>query len=239
MRKAAFTIFAIFAVLSAMALVSSCTTTKTFRVQVDSIGSNVYGAEKTYIAVPTDQEVSADDLRFREYAGYLQKILAEKGYREVASSEEANIIVYLTYGVGDPETHTYAYSVPVYGQIGVTVTPGHPMPPPSPGMPPSRPPFPHYSPIYGIIGSKTEYENYTTYFRYCKIEAFDLKSLRETNQEKQLWSTIITSRGSSDDLRYAMPYMLAAAKDYIGVNTGTKIEVTIDEKDPKATMLKQ
>jgi predicted small secreted protein len=229
---------AVFVVLLATVLASSCTTTKNFQVQIDSIGTNVYEAEKTYIVVPTDQQVKPDDLRFREYAGYLQKILAEKGYREVASSEEANIIVYMTYGVGDPETHTYAYSMPIYGQIGVTVTPGHPAPQPSPGTPPSRPPFPHYSPIYGIVGSKTEYQNYTTYFRYCKIEAFDLKSLRENNQERQLWSTIITSRGSSDDLRYAMPYMLAAAKDYIGVNTGTKIEVTINEKDPKVTMLK-
>jgi len=230
-----------FLALSAALLASSCATTKSFTVQVDSIGSNVYPAEKTYIVVPTDKDIGAEDLRFKEYAGYLKKILSKKGYREVSSSDEANIIVYFMYGVGDPELRTYAYSVPIYGQIGVTVTPS-PGQPQGPAVPPAgtqkKPPFEHYSPIYGIVGSKTEYQNYITYFRYCKIEAFDLKLLKESNTEQQLWSTIITSRGTSDDLRLVMPYLLAAAEDYIGVDTGTKVEVIIGEKDARVTSLK-
>ncbi|MCE5255288.1 MAG: hypothetical protein LLF89_00410 [Spirochaetaceae bacterium] len=216
---------------------ASCATTKFLTVQVDSIGSDIYQTEKTYIAVSTDKDVEAGDLRFREYAGYIRKVLAKKGYREVDSSDDANIIVYLTYGIGDPEQHTYAYSVPIYGQIGIAPSPG-PGPGTPPGQAPHNPPFKQFNPVYGIIGSTTKYENYTTYFRYCKIEAFDFKLLKETNTEKQLWSTIITSRGKSDDLRFVMPYMIAAAEDYIATDTDKKVEVTIEEKDERVVHLK-
>jgi predicted small secreted protein len=231
------TIRAVLLIFSLAFFLSSCATTKHFTVQIDSIGNDIYQEQKTYIAVPTDKDVSADDLRFKEYAGYIRKILAPKGYIEVNSSEDANIIVYLTYGVGDPELHTYAYSLPVYGQVGITVSPGPA--PGHPGQPPRKPPFEHFSPIFGIVGTKTEYQTVTTYFRYCKIEAFDLSLYRTTNTEKQLWSTIITSRGESDDLRMVMPYMIAAAEQYIGVDTGRKVEVVIDEKDERASYLKR
>jgi predicted nucleotidyltransferase len=85
--------------------------------------------------------------------------------------------------------------------------------------------------VYGIVGSTTKYDSYTTYFRYCKIEAFDLKLLREGGVEKQLWSTIITSTGRSDDLRQAMPYMIAGARDYIATDTGRKVEIIVPEDD--------
>ena len=214
----------------------SCATTTRYTIQVDSIGSDTYQEQKTYVAVPTDNDVKPEDLRFKEYAGYLEKVLAQKGYTKVPSSNDANIIVYLTYGVGNPEEHTYAYSVPLYGQIGVKPSPG---PAPQPGQAPSKPPFEHYNPVFGIIGTKTEYKTYTTYFKYCKIEAFDLQLYRKTNTEKQLWSTIVTSRGPNDDLRMFMPYMFAAAEQYIGVDTGKKVELVIDGNDEKVDSLKK
>jgi len=224
-------------ILTMVFFISSCATTKHFTVQVDSIGNDIYQEQKTYIAVPTDKDVSADDLRFREYAGYLKKVLARKGYTEVNSSDEANIIVYLTYGVGDPEKYTYTYTVPVYGQVGIVPSPGPGQA--HAGQPPHNPPFAHFNPVFGIIGMTTDYKTYTTYFRFCKIEAFDLDLYRKSNTEKQLWSTIITSRGPSDDLRMVMPYMIAAAGAYIGVDTGKKVELVIDEGDERVTYLKK
>ncbi len=230
-------ILAVFLIFSLAFLVSSCATTKHFTVQIDSIGADIYQDQKAYIALPTEKDVKADDLRFKEYAGYVRKILAKKGYVEVNSLDDANIVVYLTYGVGDPEQHTYVYSLPVYGQVGVVPSPGPG--PAQPSQPPHKPPFGHFSPIFGIVGTKTEYQTVTTYFRYCKIEAFDLRLYRTTGTEKQLWSIIITSRGESDDLRMVMPYMLAAAEDYIGVDTGRKVEVVINGNDERALSLKR
>ena len=207
-------------------LVLSCSTTKTIVLQIDSIGKAQYGAERSYIFMPTDKDVKSSDLRFMEYVSYIERALAGKGYRKSANADEANIIIYVTYGVGEPREHSYTYSVPLYGIINGTKPSG-----PPPGSPPGSHPFGSYNPVYGIIGSTTEYSSYTTYFRYCKIEAFDLKLLRESGAEKQLWSTVITSTGRSDDLRQAMPYLIAGAKDYIATDTGRKVEINVPEDD--------
>jgi hypothetical protein len=211
-------------------LVLSCSTTKTMVLQIDSIGKAQYEAERSYIFMPTDKDVKSGDLRFMEYAAYIEKALAWKGYRKASNADEANIIIYVTYGVGEPKEHSYAYSVPLYGIINPPKLIGNP-PPVSPGTPPGNPPFGSYNPVYGIVGSTTKYDSYTTYFRYCKIEAFDLKLLRESGVERQLWSTIITSTGKSDDLRQAMPYMIAGAKDYIATDTLRKVEISVPEDD--------
>ncbi|MCX7027109.1 MAG: hypothetical protein NT061_06455 [Spirochaetes bacterium] len=209
-------------------LVLSCSTTKTMVLQIDSIGKTQYEAQRSYIFMSTDQNVKSGDLRFAEYAGYIAKALARMGYEQVEKAEEANIIIYVTYGVGEPKEHSYSYSVPLYGIINPP-KPSGPPPASSQGTPPSNPPFGRYNPVYGIVGSTMKYDSFTTYFRYCKIEAFDLKLLRESGVEKQLWSTIITSTGRSDDLRQAMPYMIAGAKDYIATDTGRKVEINVPE----------
>ena len=209
-------------------LILSCSMTKNIVLQIDSIGKAQYEAALSYIFMPTDKDVNSGDLRFMEYAAYIEKALAWKGYRKASNADEANIIIYVTYGVGEPKEHSYAYSVPLYGII----KPPKPSSPPlgsPPGSPPGNPPFGSYNPVYGIIGSTTKYDSYTTYFRYCKIEAFDLKLLREGGAEKQLWSTIITSTGRSDDLRQVMPYMIAGARDYIATDTGKKVEISVPE----------
>ena len=211
-------------------LVLSCSTTKTIVLQIDSIGKAQYEAERSYIFMPTDKDVKSSDLRFMEYASYIERALAGKGYRKSANADEANIIIYVTYGVGEPKEHSYAYSVPLYGII-TSPQPSGPHPGSPPGTPPASPPFGSYNPVYGIIGSTTKYDSYTTYFRYCKIEAFDLRLLREGGTERQLWSTIITSTGRTDDLRQAMPYLIAGAKDYIATDTGRKVEINVPEDD--------
>jgi len=214
-------------------LLLSCSTTKTMVLQIDSIGKAQYEAERSYIFMPTDKDVKSGDLRFMEYTSYIEKALAWKGYIKASNTDEANIIIYVTYGVGEPKEHSYSYSVPLYGLIAPPKPIGPPpgSPPASPGTPPGNHPFGSYNPVYGIVGSTTKYDSYTTYFRYCKIEAFDLKLLREGGVEKQLWSTIITSTGRSDDLRQAMPYMIAGARDYIATDTGRKVEIIVPEDD--------
>ena len=45
----------------------------------------------------------------------------------------------------------------------------------------------------------------------------------------QLWTTTVTSTGSSGDLRRVFPALAAAAKPYIGTNTGQIVEVELPE----------
>lgn len=214
-------------------MMASCSTTKTIVMQIDSIGRDAVPGKRDYIFVPTDSSIKTGDLRFEKYTGYIEKVLSRKGYRKVSAAEDANIIVYVMYGVGEPQEHQYAYRVPVFGLV-----PSKPKSPPPPPFghnpPPPYPPYPpirSYNPTFGIIGSSTHYETYTTYFRYCKIEAFDFDLLRENNTERQLWSTIITSTGRDSDLRQIMPYLISGAEDYIATDTGRKIEIQVEIDD--------
>ena len=243
-----------FAAVLFLFLISGCATNKSFVVQINSIGDDAYQDETTYIVVSTDRDVNTSDLTFLEYSGYIKKVLSSKGYTLVDSGDDANIIVFLTYGVGDPQQHVYTYTVPVYGKIAADSrtdkAPGRrppqqdqkesdqnhkekPNPAPESDSKEKDRTFRRFTPTRGIVGTTAKHILYTTYFRYCKIEAFDLKEFKETGEEKQLWWTVVTSRGESDDLRYVMPYMITAVEDYIGSNTGKRIEVKIRENDKR------
>ena len=77
-----------------------------------------------------------------------------------------------------------------------------------------------------------------TYFRYILLTAYDLQELINTKKEVQLWQTTITSTGSSGDLRRVFPVLVAAAKPYIGTNTGKKVKVVISEDNKTVLEIK-
>jgi hypothetical protein len=201
---------------------ASCVSTS-YRVGVDGIGSTPAG-EKTYVISPTDTAVKTSDLRFQEFAAYVEKALKTKGYERVSDAAAARLVVYLTYGVGNPERHTYTYPVPLTGQTGVKV---------STSKDPANPngaPITTYEPLYGIVGYEEGRRDFTTYYKFIKIEAFDLKSMGSGN-EVQYWSTILTNEDESPDLRLLFPRMIAAGFPYIGTNTGKALRLSVSEKD--------
>jgi hypothetical protein len=131
---------AIFLGLSAV----SCLSTS-YRVGVDGIGAAPAG-EKTYVIYPTDTAVKPSDLRFLEFSGYVEKALKAKGYERVSDPQAARLAVYLTYGVGAPQRHTYSYPIPLTGQTGVKV---------STTKDPANPdgaPITTFEPLFGIVG---------------------------------------------------------------------------------------
>lgn len=203
-------------------LVLGCTR---YRVYVDSISSNLAQEKKSYILLPGNKDTSVGDLQFKEYATYVNRALLSRGFIPAESIDKADVVIFLSYGIGDPQEHQYVYSVPIYGQTGfssVTIFGG------SYGTTGST----IYSPTYGIRGYKTESFSYITYFRFMILDAYDLDVYRSTEELVQLWKTIATSRGTKGDLRQVFPILVAASKPYLGSNTGKKVKVIIQENDP-------
>ncbi len=58
-------------------------------------------------------------LEFIEFASYVERVLRAKGMQRVSEFGSADVAVFLSYGIGDPETSEYSYSLPVWGQTGV------------------------------------------------------------------------------------------------------------------------
>jgi len=218
-------------------ILSGCATMQppTFFVNVDSIGSAK--ENKTYILLPSNKDTKADDLQFKEYASYVNRALQAQGFVPAESFQKANVAIFLGYGIGDPKEHQYTYSLPTWGQTGVSssYTTGTVS---SYGDYGSYSGTTSYTPTYGVTGSTTHSGSYTTHFRFMLLDAVDLDEYKKSKKEVQLWKTTVTSSGSSGDLRRVFPILVAASKDYIATNTGKMVKVKLLEEDAQVMAIK-
>lgn len=228
------TIFlALFALLSGCAMVRPIQ----YHINVDSLSASAQVARKHFTLLPGNKDVSVTDLQFKEYAEYINRALVSRGYIPAESIEQANLAIFVVYGIGNPQQHQYSYSVPTWGQTGISSSTTY-------GTLNTYGGFGTYSstttytPRYGITGSTTHVGTYTMYFRFLVLDAFDLSEYKKTKKEVQLWKTTITSTGSSSDLRRVFPYMVTASTPHIGTNTGQQIKVVLEENDPAALNVK-
>jgi hypothetical protein len=194
-------------------LISGCVR---FDVRIDSISSEEVGPKKTYVLLPGNQDTAAEDLLFKEFAKYVHRALAAKGFLPAVNVEEAKVVIFLSYGIGNPQEHLYSYttteSSPVYSTFGGEV---------------------------GTIKSKTSHVgSFRTYDRFILIDAYDLDAYREQKKLSQLWKTTVTSSGSSGDLRRVFPVLIAASRAYLGSNTGRQVHLSLDEQDRRVLEIK-
>jgi hypothetical protein len=229
----------ILAILALAYVASGCVALRPLQyyVNVDSISASNAMERKNYVLLPGNKDTSINDLQFKEYAAYVDRALISIGFVHAASIDKADLAIFLVYGIGNPQEHQYAYSLPVFGQTGVSssTTFG------------TLSTFGNYgtfsgtttySPTYGITGYTSHVGSYTTYFRYLVLDALDLAEYKQNKKEIQLWKTTITSTGSSGDLRRVFPYMISASKPYIGINTGQQLKVILSESDPRVQEIK-
>ncbi|HED00209.1 MAG TPA: hypothetical protein ENN18_07490 [Proteobacteria bacterium] len=218
-------------------LLLGCAIGPMYHVKIDSISGVDADMKRKYILLSGLKDVHPNDLEFREYASYVEKALASAGYIRAGNFKDANIAIFLAYGIGDPKEHQYTYSLPVRGQTGVsssttygTIT--------SYGGYGTYHGTTTYTPTYGITGYTTHVGSYTSFFRFFILDAVDLEEYQRSDKVVQIWRTTVTSRGSSGDLRKVFPILVAAAKSYIGTDTGKQIEVTLTEDDKAVLEIK-
>jgi hypothetical protein len=182
--------------------------------------------KKVAMVVCNDTTIPKYDLKNQEFESYVKTMLTEKGYSFTNNNDEANIIIFYEYGISDPRVYTSQQVVPVWGQSGISSS--RTVIGTSFGRPYART---TYEPSYGVVGSNVVTNTTTAYVRWANISAFDADYYRETGEDKMIWLTEIRSEGSTDDLRAIFPYLLAAAKEYIGQNHTNKINVSLSS-DP-------
>lgn len=206
-----------------------------FSVYVDAINDpTTHGKFIYYLHQTTENQNS---LQNREYERYVDRALEAQGFVRTYNLNQAEIMIFMGYGIGDPETVTYNYDVPIFGQTGYSssTTTGSIN---RYGGSTDFSATTRNNPQYGIVGSQTRTYSQTFYTRYFFLDAIDIDKSRAANSEHQIWKTSITSRGYSDDLRRVFPVMVAASKPYLGKNTQNKIKVTLGEYDPRIKEIK-
>lgn len=209
-----------------------------FHVKVDSICSGKLLAGSKCVVRPADPNTTGGSLQFREYASYIERALQEKGYKLTDNINEAQVIVFLAYGISEPHESHYSYSTPVWGQTGVSsaYTTGSVYN--YGGGTSSYSGTTTYTPQYGITGYQSHSGTRISYTRHVVLDAYDLKEYQKTQKEVQLWRTTITSSGSSGDLRQVFPVMVAASLKHIGKNTGKQVKVVLWENDKRVQEIK-
>ncbi len=210
-------------VLSAVFLLAGCETlsettstipTNHFIVEVDSISDpNAFPdlSEKKYVVSSSMQNVGDQDLEFKQVARWVGNALngskysgepakiepaLMRKYTLVENREDADVLIRIAYGIGEPQTTTSTY----------TTAPGYS--------------YPIGSWWYSVPPS-TETVKTTTYTRRLVVEAYDLK---KPGKLPQIWKINLLSRGSSGVLMDVLPYMIACGGPFISTSGGHKVQ---------------
>ncbi len=230
--------FPLLSLVFVVLILSGCATTQPkFRVNVDSIGSSSEN-KKSYVLLPGNKDTKVDDLQFKEYASYVNRVLLQHGFALAENFENANVAIFLGYGIGEPQERQYSYSIPTWGETGVSSSSTTGTVSSSYGGYGSYSGTTTYTPTYGVTGATTHTGSYTTYFRFMFLDAVDLEEYKKSKKEIQLWKTTVTSTGYSSDLRRVFPVLVAASKKHIATNTGKKITIELFEVDAQVLEIK-
>lgn len=200
-------------------IVLSACATEPWRLQisadVDALATGEAQGKRRFVILPGNREVSAQDLQFIEFKGYVEKALLNRGYVKAGQLQDGDVVLFLNYGSGEPQVQQYSYDVPVMGNFGY---------------------YPYYR-RYGFYSSMNygytqHIETYTVYKRYLMLEAYDMAAYLQHQTPIQLWKINAQSQGQSNDLRLIFPYMVTAMQPYLGTNTGHMVTVKVDEANP-------
>lgn len=201
-----------------------------YHIAVDSLSSPEAEQKRTYVIFPGNKNTTLDDLQFREFSAYLNRILLSKGFTLAPSATEADLAIVLSYGIGDPQITQLSVPMPVWGQTGIasTQTTGRVN---VIGNTATYSGATTNTPSYGVTGYNMMSVSRTEYFRFAQITGYDFTEYRKSSKELQLWRTTITSVGSNSDLRAVFPALIAAGGRYVASDTGKQLRINLKEND--------
>lgn len=220
-------------------------------VRVESSGGPAKAGAK-FLVAPGVMDAKIDDPKFQAVAKQLSELLVKKGYVQVASYDQAELVVYLAYAVKGkvkaghaPGGGFFAPAAPsargastspatfgVWGVQGNSAGPGlhlnaeHEMVTMGPAQ---------SSPVAGFMGGGLlgggghgPMGPEVRYDLSFLIEAMDLAKYKKNEPDNIVWQVRVATSGLPDDVARAMPYVVAAISDYIGKSAFVTLEV--DEK---------
>lgn len=220
-------------------IITGCTSTSPpqFFINVDSISSGESNQKRGYILLSGDENINPSDLQFKEFSRYVDRALASKGFTSASSLEEANVVIFLLYGISDPQENHFSYTIPTWGRTGISsaTTYGSLN---TYGNAANFSSTTNFTPTYGVTGGIPISGVHTRYLRFLTLNAYDLDEYKKSETKVHLWKTEVTSKGSSGDLRQVFPILVTAAKPFIGENSGKIVEVILKEDDSRVEEIK-
>jgi hypothetical protein len=167
---------------------------------------------------------------------YVGRALKTRGYTEADVKQTPDIEIYLSYGIGNPESRVRTYTVPVWGETNTEVTTNEETV--KTDKVTSTTTTTNITPEYGVTGYARQEENITVYPKYIEIDAYNTRNTKPGARLEELWKTTIRSEGKKNELRHVFPILIAAASKYLGGNTGQEIEIDLTENHEEVKTIK-
>lgn len=213
-----------------VAVIAGCGTH--YAVTVDTLADRRPHGTR-YVIMSGMRDVDVGDLQFGEFATYVDRALRAQGFVPATDKGEADVAIFLSYGIGEPNVVQYEESYPMYGQVSSGGNATATASTYDSGGGYSQTKATIYQPArYGVVGVGTRTVMDISYDRYIELSALDAVVAREANQYREAWRTTIRSTGSSGDLRQVFPAMLAGALQFIGRDTGRAVELEVHANSP-------
>ncbi len=241
-----------FVLVSLLAWIVSGCSTRTYKVEVNSLTRPEVPPATTYLLTTRDPNLPDKDLGYYEVADRVRTALAAKGMYEAPVGTDPDIVVEIDYGEHAPHTSVTTVRstqlVPT-NQMGAQIDPitGRPYPGSGPmitigGNPNVNPmdPYGSTNPMdpYGRGGMQTvqsEEQRITTvsekYIRLTATEGGNPRA-RAGKKAAQVWIAEAIVEDEKSDVHECMPALVNALTDYIGVSSGGKRTVTISTDEP-------
>lgn len=180
-----------------------------FTTNVTSFGTYDFSG-KHFCILSYVENISSDDVEFKEYAKYISYAFQLKGGIEVSpQSEEAEICILLSYDIKDA-SYIRTVSEPVWGQTTVSSVTAHENLSGGTSY--------DYSYNRGVVGYKQSEQKVNLFVRYIDLFVYELPTDKNA-EHKMVWKAYAKSEGYRDNLYYVFPAMAYSLTDYIGITT--------------------
>lgn len=187
-----------------------------------------------------------NSLEFAEVKRLVGAMLTARGY-SVTDGKEAEVAVFVHFGISDPITKTVQWTEPVYNYVPgnsqlASSTSSHQIQNQygqNIGSIQSQTTY-RQTPDYGHMayaGERTRSFQKTTYVRHLILEAMDVPHYLKTKEMKPLWKVTARSEGASGDMRKVLPYLAQASIQFIEKDSGGLIDAFEQDGDPRVKVL--
>lgn len=152
---------------------------------------------------PADENISPDDLEFKEYASYVAAYFVMWGAKQVDDIKDADVFILADFGIG--ETKPLVYHRPIYGNTGVASqrTTYY-----------KNSSYTSYSYSHGVVGYDTK--EVDQYRKYINLHAYKLENEKNPTP---VWKAEIVCTSSGSSLAKAIPVMMWNVRYWIGEKT--------------------
>jgi hypothetical protein len=199
---------------------------------VDALAQPTLAATKrTYTFVAHGgKDQAPGDLRYQEVLRHVEHALASRGFRPATVPSQAELHLFVDFGVGDPVSRTHTFATPIYAELGGGYATRTRQTTDAQGKTTTTTESVSVPGRYERVGTDVTTNIVTTYRKHLRLSA----RLREPGVQpeagREVWTVTAVSNDQRGDLRSALPLLAAALTPYIAADSGRALVLAFTER---------